>query len=256
VNTESGTNKFNIVIPARYGSSRFPGKPLAMIDGVPMVIRVQQRCLSCGAENVIVATDDERIYDVCQQYNATAVMTRSDHINGTDRLAEVVTQTGWSEGDIVVNVQGDEPLIPIAIVRQVSDNLAATPEASIATLATPIESAEEFADPTVVKVVFNQLGLALYFSRSPIPHNRDGKAVATPGYRHIGLYAYRVGFLRRYSDMQPCTIEDLEMLEQLRALYNGECIHVGVAMEQPGMGVDTPEQLAMVEKLIRQGNAS
>ncbi len=248
--------KFSIVIPARYASSRFPGKPLALIDGVPMVVRVQQRCLTCGAQSVIVATDDERIRDVCLQHGATVVMTRSDHINGTDRLAEVAVNMQWDDSEIVVNVQGDEPLIPVAIVRQVGENLSAIPEASIATLATPIDSAQEFSDPTAVKVVFDHRGLALYFSRSPIPFDRDGSANQTLGYRHIGLYAYRAGFLRRYSDMQPCTIESVEMLEQLRALYNGERIHVAVAKETPGMGVDTPEQLALVERLIQSGEAS
>jgi len=257
VNADTGSqSRFNIVIPARYASSRFPGKPLALIDGVPMVVRVQQRCVGCGAQSVIVATDDERIRDTCQQYGATVVMTRSDHINGTDRLAEVAAKMNWNDSEIVVNVQGDEPLIPVAIVRQVSTNLAAVAEASIATLATPIDSTEEFTDPTAVKVVFDHRGLALYFSRSPIPFDRDASAATTLGYRHIGLYAYRAGFLRRYSDMRPCTIENIEMLEQLRALYNGERIHVAVAQETPGMGVDTPDQLAIVERMIQAGEAS
>ena len=203
-----------------------------------------------------MATDDERIRDVCQQHGATVAMTRADHINGTDRLAEVAAQMNWADSEIVVNVQGDEPLIPVAIVRQVSENLSSIPEASIATLATPIDSAEEFADPTAVKVVFDHRGLALYFSRAAIPFDRDGNADATLGYRHIGMYAYRAGFLRRYSDMQPATIENLEMLEQLRALYNGERIHVAVARETPGMGVDTPEQLAAVERVIQTSAAS
>ncbi len=242
---------FNIVIPARYASSRFPGKPVALIDGVPMVVRVLQRCLGCGAQSVIVATDDERIRDVCLQHGATVAMTRTDHINGTDRLSEVAEQMNWADSEIVVNVQGDEPLIPVAIVRQVGENLAANPEASIATLATAIDSAEEFADPSAVKVVFDHRGFALYFSRSAIPFDRDGSAATTLGYRHIGMYAYRAGFLRRYSDMQPVAIEHLEMLEQLRALYYGERIHVAVAKETPGMGVDTPEQLAAVEQIIQ-----
>jgi len=262
VSSDKGTRSgFNIVIPARYASSRFPGKPLALIDGVPMVLRVHGRCVDCGAQSIIVATDDERISDVCEQNGVTVVMTRSDHINGTDRLAEVAAQMQWADNEIVVNVQGDEPLIPVSVIRQVSENLIGNPDASIATLATPIDSEEEFKDATAVKVVFDHRGFALYFSRSPIPYDRDGNVDKNRdhrnhGFRHIGMYAYRAGFLRRYSDMQPCTIENLEMLEQLRALYNGERIHVAVAKETPGLGVDTPEQLAIVEQLIKSGKVS
>jgi len=265
---------FHIVIPARYGSSRFPGKVLAPIDGVPMVVRVHQRCLAAGAQSVMVATDDDRVREVCEQAGATVIMTRADHINGTDRIAEVAAQAQWGDEEIIVNVQGDEPLIPVTIVRQVGENLSKFSDATIATLATPIVTAEEFADTSAVKVVFDHRGLALYFSRSPIPFDRNSQVSdARPGtcssvesgagvsdkllgYRHIGMYAYNVGFLRRYNDMQPCVIENLEMLEQLRALYHGERIHVAVANETPGIGVDTPDQLVAVERMIQAGEVS
>ena len=249
--------QFTVVIPARYSSSRFPGKPLALIDGVPMVVRVFQRCHASGAERIIVATDDERIRDVCEENGATTVMTSADHVNGTDRLAEVSALMQWTDDDIIVNVQGDEPLIPVAIIRQVAQNLSRFPDASIATLAAPIDDNADYSDPSVVKVVFDQRGMALYFSRSPIPCDRDNVRKQTvPAFRHIGLYAYRAGFLRRYADMQPCELENLEKLEQLRALYYGERIHVATAAEMPGPGVDTPEQLALVESLIQNGGAS
>lgn len=251
---DSDQIQFNIVIPARYASSRFPGKPLATIDGIPMVMRVHQRCVASGAGQVIIATDDNRIREVAESAGASVIMTRADHINGTDRIAEVAEKMNWTETDIVVNVQGDEPLIPVDSIKQVAENLARSGEATIATLATPIVDRLEFDDPTAVKVVFDKEGLALYFSRSPIPYDRDGQVDDAPlGYRHIGLYAYRAGFLRRYKDMRPCTIENREMLEQLRALFNGERIHVAEATELPGMGVDTPEQLAEVERLIQSG---
>lgn len=242
---------FKIVVPARYSSTRFPGKPLALIDGVPMIVRVYQRVAGV-AEEVVVATDDERIAQVCQQAGAQVCMTRTDHDTGTDRIAEVSETLGWADDAIVVNVQGDEPLIPLSSVGQVAANLHRFSDASIATLCTPINKADEAADTNNVKVVFDHRGMALYFSRMQIPHDRDHAGSTQCAYRHLGLYAYRAGFLKRFPSLPPCEIESLEKLEQLRALWSGERIHVDIAAELPGPGVDTPEQLAEVEELYRQ----
>ncbi len=241
---------FKIVIPARFSSTRFPGKPLALINNVPMVIRVYQRVVQTSASEVIVATDDERIADVCRKSNTPFCMTDAGHPTGTDRVAEVCRQMQWQDNDVIVNVQGDEPLIPLTSVEQVAHNLQLHADASIATLCTPITDLQELADPNNVKVVFDHRGMALYFSRSGIPFERDATGDLSQSFRHLGLYAYRADFLKRYSGMQACAIEDLEKLEQLRALWNGERIHVDVATELPGPGVDTPEQLAEVEALL------
>lgn len=248
---------FRIVIPARYNSSRFPGKPLAKIAGVPMVLRVYERAIQTVASEVIIATDDERIAQVCEQAGAPCCMTSEAHTTGTDRIAEVARLMNWQEDEIVVNVQGDEPLIPLSSISQVAENLRLASQASIATLATPIVDSDELADPTNVKVVFDCNGIALYFSRSVIPHDRDKQATFEASandlfFRHLGLYAYRVGFLLRYTKMPECRLEQLEKLEQLRALWNGERIHVAIASELPGMGVDTPAQLEQVAQLFGQ----
>lgn len=244
-------DSFKIVIPARYNSSRFPGKPLALIADIPMVIRVYQQALKANAADVIIATDDDRIAEVCESYAAPFCMTSADHATGTDRIAEVADLQQWQAEDIVVNVQGDEPLIPVSSITQVAENLHRVGDASIATLSTPIVDLEEFNDPNNVKVVFDHRGMAHYFSRAPIPFNRDGETqLPNAAFRHLGLYAYRVGFLQRYSQMSECQYESLEKLEQLRALWHGEGIHVDIAQELPGMGVDTPEQLALVESII------
>lgn len=245
---------FKIVIPARYNSSRFPGKPLALICGVPMVVRVYQQALKTSASEVIVATDDDRVVNICSNNDVPVCLTSPDHPTGTDRIAEVARLKGWSDDDIVVNVQGDEPLIPVSTIHQVANNLHRFTHASIATLATSIIDYEELIDPTNVKVVFDHNGLAHYFSRAPIPFDRDMTAESAAktlknAFRHLGLYAYRVGFLNRYAEMPECEYEALEKLEQLRALWHGEKIHVDIATELPGTGVDTPEQLALVEAL-------
>jgi len=247
-----------IVIPSRYGSTRLPGKPLRLIAGRPMIEHVYRRALAAGAQDVLIATDDVRIATAAAAFGATAVMTSSSHPSGTDRLAEVAAQRGWAEDDIIVNVQGDEPLLPAANVRQVAELLIATPAAALATLATPIERAEEFSDPNVVKVVIRADGMALYFSRAPIPWPRDarlaeGAAMAGGALRHIGLYAYRVGALRKLAAWPPTPLEESERLEQLRALENGLSIVVGRALEIPGPGVDTLEDLARVERLLAAG---
>lgn len=247
--------KFHVAIPARFGSSRLPGKPLVDLAGKPMIRHVHERALESGVGDVVVATDDDRVREAAEGFGASVCMTANTHRSGSDRLAEVAEALGWSDDDIVVNLQGDEPLTPGRIVRQVADDLAAHPDASIATLCTPIHSATQLFDPHVVKVVRDANNYALYFSRAAIPWERDAFDVeAHPEvkacFRHIGLYAYRVGFLRRFTTMEPCTLELLEQLEQLRALHHGERIYVGEALETPGHGVDTPEDAKTVAALL------
>ncbi len=248
---------FRVVIPARYGSSRLPGKPLLMLAGEPMIVHVHRLALSSGAAEVIVATDDERIRAACVAVGAAVEMTSVHHASGTDRIAEIAARRGWADDDVVVNVQGDEPLLPPALIGQVSALLEATPAASIATLATPIDSEADYLDPNVVKLVSRQDGLALYFSRAPVPWDRQGSAAVPPALdrhrdarRHLGLYAYRVGALRRLAAAAPDALEQREQLEQLRALAMGMSIVVADAVEPPGPGVDTPDDLARVEALL------
>jgi 3-deoxy-manno-octulosonate cytidylyltransferase (CMP-KDO synthetase) len=254
---------FRVVIPARHGSTRLPGKPLRLIAGTPMVLHVYRVAEQAGAAEVIIATDDERIRSACARAGAAVEMTGPQHASGTDRIAEVSARRGWAGGDIVVNVQGDEPLLPPALVGQVARLLADTPAASVATLAAPIVSEEEYLDPNVVKVVARPDGLALYFSRAPIPWDRDGagtSAARKPRHqgarRHLGLYAYRVSALRQLAAAPPAALEQRERLEQLRALSLGLGIVVGDALEPPGPGVDTAEDLARVEALLAPGNDS
>lgn len=256
--TESVTD-FRIVIPARFGSTRLPGKPLREIAGKPMVIHVVECARRCMVEDVVVATDDQRIASTVELHGGDYCMTSDSHETGTDRLAEVVEQRGWSDEDIVVNLQGDEPLMPSALLLQVATNLKNHPEASIATLCTRITSADELFDPNAVKVVMDSNGIALYFSRAPIPWNRDSFAQSreylpegTEYYRHLGLYAYRVGFLRRFRNLAPAPIEQAESLEQLRALWHGEKIHVDIASELPPAGVDTEEDLQRIEAILKE----
>lgn len=248
---------FRVVIPARYASSRLPAKPLRLLAGRTLLEHVYRRALASGADDVQIATDDERVVAACAGFGARVTMTSGTHASGTDRIAEVVTREGWAEEEIVVNVQGDEPLLPPTLVRQVAELLAAQPEAGMATLATPIESLEEFMDPNVVKVAVGRTGLALYFSRAPIPWPRDGAARGlesqsqyNAALRHVGLYAYRAGVLKRLTAMSPSALEQTEKLEQLRALDNGIAIAVGLARERPGPGVDTEEDLAAVARLL------
>ncbi len=245
------STEFTVIIPARYGSTRFPGKPLVDIGGKPMIRHVHERALESGAARVLVATDDARIAAAAQGFGAEVVMTRSDHPSGTDRLAEVVEQLGLHDPAIVVNLQGDEPLMPPGLVRQTAEALAQRQEADIATLATPIVTRTDVFDPNVVKVVRDRDGYALYFSRAPIPWDRDNFKQAdgplTAGYlRHLGIYGYRVSFLRRYPCLSEVELERAESLEQLRALWHGARIYVGVANELPGPGVDTPADLEKV----------
>jgi 3-deoxy-manno-octulosonate cytidylyltransferase (CMP-KDO synthetase) len=246
---------FRVVIPARYGSTRLPGKPLRLIAGRPLIEHVHARAVRSGASEVLVATDDERIAAACRGFGAVVALTDVAHASGTDRLAEVARTRGWPAGDIVVNVQGDEPLLPPASVAQVAALLAAEPAASITTLATPITSQHEFHDSNVVKVVRDGRGYALYFSRAPIPWPRDTTAPGQPAafaaaLRHVGLYAYRVGALARLAALPPGALEVMERLEQLRALENGLGIAVAIAAEVPGPGVDTEADLAAVARLL------
>lgn len=244
---------FRIVIPARYASSRFPGKPLALIAGRPMLQWVHDRACGSGASEVIVATDDERIAAAARGFGAQVMLTAASHASGTDRIAEVAQRAGWDEQVIVVNLQGDEPLMPAALLTQVAQMLVDHPGAAIATLAAPITSVDAFLDPNVVKVVAGDGGRALYFSRAPIPWSRDG---ATAGFasqrefdrarRHVGLYAYRVGALRRIAALPPGALEDCEKLEQLRALQAGMDIRVADAVAAPGPDVNSPADLARV----------
>ncbi len=248
---------FTVIIPARYGSTRFPGKPLARIAGKPMLEHVYARAQESGAERILVATDDERIAACAQAFGADVVMTRSDHPSGTDRLAEVAEREQLPDATVVVNLQGDEPLMPPALIRQVAAALVERPQADIATLATPLSRYEDVCDPNVVKVVRDHQGYALYFSRAPIPWDRDGfqcgaAAKLRAGYlRHLGLYAYRADFLRRYPTLAAVDLETVESLEQLRALWHGARIHVGLAAEAPPPGVDTPADLERAAAYLR-----
>lgn len=246
--------KFVVVIPARYDSSRLPGKPLADIGGKPMVQWVHERAVASGADRIIVATDDDRVKTVVEQFGGEVCLTRKDHDSGTERLAEVVEKYGFDEQTIVINVQGDEPMIPSVNISQLANNLAALNAESVkmATLAEPICSVAELNNPNVVKVVTDEQGLAMYFSRSAIPFDRDNtKAISDyPYLRHIGIYAYRAGFIKQYVSWQPTALEQIESLEQLRVLYHGENIHVAPAVEPPPAGVDTAEDLEQVRRLV------
>jgi 3-deoxy-manno-octulosonate cytidylyltransferase (CMP-KDO synthetase) len=251
------TAAFTVVIPARFGSSRFPGKPLKTIAGKPMIQLVWEQACKSSATRVVVATDDQRIFEACQGFGAEVLMTRDDHNSGTDRLAEVAAQLGLPGDAIVVNVQGDEPMIPPAVINQVADNLAAHPEARMSTLAEPIDDVTALFNPNVVKVVADLNGLALTFSRAPLPWARDALAksrdelpAGVPYRRHIGIYAYRAGFLHDFVSWGPCWLEDTENLEQLRALWHGVRIHVADAVQAPPAGVDTPEDLERVRRLL------
>jgi len=248
---------FSVVIPARMASSRLPDKPLADIGGLPMVVRVARQAAKSSASQVVVATDDGRILQACKAHGVQALMTRADHPSGSDRLAEAVNLLGLQAEDIVVNVQGDEPLIEPGLIDAVALQLQARPEASMSTAAHPLTQLQEFLNPNVVKVVLDARQLALYFSRAPIAWWRDGqtdqgfKALPSPApLRHIGLYAYRVRFLQQFPQLPVAPIETLESLEQLRALWHGHRIAVHVSDEAPGPGVDTPEDLERVRRLL------
>jgi 3-deoxy-manno-octulosonate cytidylyltransferase (CMP-KDO synthetase) len=244
----------HVIIPARFASTRLPGKPLLDISGRPMITHVIDCARASGAEQVVVATDDARIHDAVRAYGGDVVMTRADHVSGTDRLAEAIELLGLADDAIVVNLQGDEPLMPPRLISDVAATLAAHPAASMATACHVIASHDDFVDPNVVKVVTDREGYAMYFSRAPIPWPREimsGRS-NTPikAFRHIGLYAYRAAFVARYAAWPACPLESTESLEQLRVLWNGERIVVVEADEAPLAGVDTPEDLERVRRVF------
>lgn len=244
---------FKVVIPARYGSSRLPGKPLLEIAGKPMIRHVCERAGESRADEVVVATDDARIADTCAAFGADVALTRTDHRSGSDRLAEVAAIRGWPRDSILVNLQGDEPCMPPALIDQVAHDLASHGSVGMATLAYPIGDTKTLFDPHVVKVVMDADGYALYFSRAPIPWHRDeflGEGERLPQsvrfLRHIGLYAYRAAFLERFVSWPPARLELAESLEQLRVLWHGEKIHVTQAAQEPGPGVDIASDVQAV----------
>ena len=244
---------FTVLVPARLASTRLPGKPLADIAGLPMVVRVARRAAESGAERVVVAADDERIVQACTEHDVAALLTRRDHATGSDRLAEACALLGLDGDEIVVNVQGDEPLIDPLLVRRCAELLAERADCAMSTAAHPIATVADYLNPNVVKVVLDAAGRALYFSRAPLPCWRDGPAGALPQpapLRHVGLYGYRAGFLRRFVALAPAPLEQLEALEQLRALWHGERIAVHVSATTPGVGVDTPEDLERVRAMF------
>ena len=256
---------FVVVIPARHASTRFPGKPLADLAGKPMIVHVAERAARSGAREVVVATDHPDIASEVQAHGYMAMMTRADHLTGTDRIAEIVGRRRYGPREIVVNVQGDEPLIEPALIRSVALNLRAHRDAAIATACHAIRSAADFANPNVVKVVLDEDGYALYFSRATIPFPRAalGNARALrrlptglPAYRHVGIYAYRAAFLRRFGRLAPVALERFEALEQLRALAHGFRISVEVVEHASAPGVDTPQDLARVRRLLSSARRS
>jgi 3-deoxy-manno-octulosonate cytidylyltransferase (CMP-KDO synthetase) len=238
---------FHVIIPARYASSRFPGKPLAELGGRPMVVRVCERAAQSGAASIHVATDDERIAAAVRAAGHGCVMTRADHPSGTDRIAEAARQLGFPENEIVVNVQGDEPLIPPGIIAQVATLLGQLEDASVSTACHAIHDEYSLASPNVVKVAMDARGYALYFSRSRIPYPREAGGA---WYRHAGIYGYRVDFLKRYAGLPPAPLEKVEALEQLRVLWHGYRIAVAVSETEIPPGVDTPQDLEAVRRML------
>ena len=248
---------FCVLIPARLASTRLPDKPLADIGGKPMVVRVAERASASSAQRVVVAADSTRIVEACRSHDVEAILTRADHASGSDRLAEACELLGLSGQDLVVNVQGDEPLIEPGLIDSVAALLQNHPEASMSTAAHPVESVGEFTNPNVVKVVLDARGFALYFSRAPVPWWRDSFAAGIhrlphPGpLRHVGIYGYRAEFLRQFPRLAQAPLEAAEALEQLRALWHGHAIAVHVTAVAPGGGVDTPEDLERVRTVWR-----
>lgn len=248
--------KFTVLVPARMASTRLPGKPLADIGGLPMIVRVARNAARSAARRVVVAADDARIVTACTGHGVEAMLTRDDHATGSDRLAEACTLLGLDGDDLVVNVQGDEPLLDPRMIDDCAMLLAQHPDCVMSTAAHAIDTSDEYDNPNVVKVVLDAAGRALYFSRAPIPWWRDARAsgsaalpVAAP-LRHIGLYAYQAGFLRRFPQLAISPLEQIEALEQLRVLWHGERIVVHVSESRPGPGVDTPEDLERVRALF------
>jgi len=248
--------KFKVVIPARYASSRLPAKPLLDIGGKAMVVRVAEQAIKSGAEEIVVATDHIDIFNAVEQAGFKTVMTREDHVSGTDRIAELAAHFKWADDVLVVNVQGDEPLIDPKLIAEVAANLDAHSQASIATLCHAIHDKETMLNPNVVKVVLDVHGYAMYFSRAPIPYPRDAFAQSQalpfglPVYRHVGIYAYRASFLHAYAKLTTAPVEQYEALEQLRAMWHGYKISVSIVNKSPASGVDTNDDLELVRKII------
>ncbi len=247
---------YTVIIPARHASTRLPAKSLADIHGKPMIVRVAERAALSQAQQVWVAADDERIMQALTEHGITGILTAAHHASGTDRLAEAVMQLGLDDDAIVVNVQGDEPLIAPELIHSVAADLAAHPESVMATVCHAIDDTASMINPNIVKVVMDKDGHALYFSRAPIPYPRDAFTAGTalpadlPVYRHIGVYAYRVGFLKHYADLTPAPIEQFESLEQLRVLWHGYKISVSISPHPAAPGVDTAEDLTRVRELF------
>ena len=256
---------FKVVIPARYASTRLPGKPLLDIAGKPMVVWVAARAAASGADEVVIATDDARIMAAAEQHGYRAVMTSDQHVSGTDRIAEVASKLDWAPEMIVVNVQGDEPLIAPELIREVASSLETHRHADIATACHPITDREALFNPNAVKVVTDAAGYALYFSRAPIPYGRDafadGQTVGSlpdgmQAFRHVGIYGYRCNFLQDYAQLTPAPLEQIESLEQLRAMWHGYRISVVETLHAPAAGVDTEGDLMRVRALIKTGGAT
>ena len=239
--------KFHIIIPARYASTRLPGKPLLEINGKPLIQHIYESACQCQAEKVYIATDDVRVQEVATSFGAEVIMTAAEHLSGTDRLAEVVSILGFHDDEIIVNLQGDEIGVPASLIHQLVKGLYDHPDHSIATLCERIDNDADINDPNIVKVVFDQNNAALYFSRAAIPHLREsqkaGQTQQKCYYKHLGLYAYRVGYLKKFTATPPCELERSESLEQLRALYTGEKIYIEEACAPAGIGIDTEEDL-------------
>jgi len=253
--------KFQVFIPARYASTRLPGKMLADIHGKPLIQHTYERAVASGAARVVIATDNPEIQAICVKFGAEVCMTAEAHTTGTDRIAEAARILGLAEDDLIVNLQGDEPGMPPEFLQQLARALAEKPRLEMATVCVPINSLEEIFDPNIVKAVLDQAGNALYFSRAPVPWDRNSFGVepkiasnTSPYYRHLGLYAFRNQFLQQFVGWQPAPIEKIELLEQLRALYYGARIHVTVFNRQPPVGVDTLEDLQQVKKALKQND--
>ena len=242
--SSSQTIPFNIIIPARYASTRLPGKSLLDIHDKPLIQHVFETASKTQAKKIVVATDNDEIKKTAEAFGADVVMTSEEHQSGTDRIAEVVSKLEMAEDEIIVNLQGDEYGLPVSLIEQVATNLFNNTGHQMATLCESITTMEDYTNPNIVKVVFDKNNTALYFSRSPIPSDRDG-GLPKEAYRHIGLYAYRSGYLQKFTELPPCELEKTEALEQLRVLHDGGKIHVEVAVDEAGIGIDTAEDLAL-----------
>lgn len=256
------TLEFRVIIPARYDSSRLPGKPLLEIAGKPMIQHVYERAVESGAESVVIATESEKIRKVAEDFGAHVCMTSPDHTSGTERIAEAVVALGYLEDEVIVNLQGDEPLVPPVVIRQVAEDLVRFENARVATLFEHITTAAELFDPNNVKVVMNKRGYALYFSRAPVPWDREHfplkgqEVLKTDHFRHVGIYAYHVGFLQEYMEWAPSPLEALEKLEQLRVIWNGGRVHLTQAKEKVPQDVNSKEDLEKVRKILEEKNKS